>query len=307
MINASITAHEAEELKRSLCKKDIILTQEIRKTLLGSVFLGQVQCTREEVVVKLSHESGLSKLKNTSCENPALETKALSSVPSHPNITIVKDSFQVSKTSVLVMEFMAGGDLFDYVNSRGSLLEKEARLYFVQILDALRHVHQYGYSHLDVSLENILLSQDRSIAKLCDFGQARTLQSFKSLTRTIRPGKILYMAPEIADNDSEVCGVSADLYSLGIVLFCMLVGFHPYTVPDKSDTAYMLLLDVGLEVLLEYYNITYCLHENCSCHEIGGVPHMLSCEAVSLLEGMLCKKNARLSSEEVARHSWLTY
>jgi serine/threonine protein kinase len=153
-------------------------------------------------------------------------------------------------------------------------------------------------------LENILLSQDRSIAKLCDFGQARTLQSFKSSTKTIRPGKILYMAPEIAGYDSEVCGVSADLYSLGIVLFCMLVGFHPYTMPDKSDAAYMLLLDVGLEVLLEYYDITFCLHECCSCHETGGVPHMLSFEAVNILEGLLCKKNARLSSDEIAHHPW---
>jgi serine/threonine protein kinase len=55
----------------------------------------------------------------------------------------------------------------------------------------LRHVHQHNYYHLDVSLENVLLSKDRSIAKLCDFGQARTFQTFKSSTETIRPGKIL--------------------------------------------------------------------------------------------------------------------
>jgi hypothetical protein len=70
----------------------------------------------------------------------------------------------------------------------------------------------------------------------------------------------------------------------------MLIGFHPYTIPNKSDAAYMLLLDVGLEVLFEYYDITYCLHECCSCHKTGGVPHVLSFEAVNLLEGLLCKK-----------------
>jgi predicted Ser/Thr protein kinase len=115
-----------KNMKAQTCelKQNITVKQEIRKTLLGAVFLGTVEVTngvkreREEVVVKVSRvDQGTKKVRSNSCENPLLEIKALSNIPPHKNITAMKDSWEAgSQTHVLVMEFMAGGDLFDCVN-----------------------------------------------------------------------------------------------------------------------------------------------------------------------------------------------
>jgi serine/threonine protein kinase len=293
------------EAEQVLFQKGIVLNERLKSTLLGEIFRADLKDSGNttEVVVKLSNSQQQENL--VTCESPAMEMKVMTTILPHQNIVEVKDGFCVgTQVQVLVLEIMKGGDLFEYLNSQRQLSEEQARLYFVQVLDALKHLNNLGFCHLDVSLENILLSEDLRTVKLADFGQARPLSNFRpfSSVQMTRPGKLLYMAPEIAASDPGTRGESADLYSLGVVLFCMLTGFHPYSHPGQNDTAYGLLRDSGVETLLEYYGISYCMSYNCCC-PTGH--HFLSTEAVDLLDGLLCSQSDRLTLEDVQKHPWI--
>jgi serine/threonine protein kinase len=118
---------------------------------------------------------------------------------------------------------LALGDFTDLANNIKMYQdEKMVRTYFKQLLDGVEYLHENGISHLDLKLENLLLGEDYNL-KISDFDV-----SFFERDRKIRSlGTMNYRAPEIKDQ----VGVSpqkADIFSLGVILFCMMVGYHPY-------------------------------------------------------------------------------
>jgi serine/threonine protein kinase len=138
------------EAENVLVQKGVSLTEKLTSTLLGEIFKAQLADSRStEVIVKLSNSEQLENL--LSCESPALEMKVMNSIPQHQNIVEVKDGFSVGmKFQVLVLEMMKGGDLFEYLQAQGRLSEDQARLYLVQVLEALKHLNDHGFCHLDV-------------------------------------------------------------------------------------------------------------------------------------------------------------
>jgi serine/threonine protein kinase len=144
----------------------------------------------------------------------------------HPNILHVYDAGFVQGMYYIVMAYVDGGSLRDLVG-QGPLEPEYALSIASQVADALHHAHQRGIIHRDVKPNNILLSRDGR-PLLADFGIAKALHESSGLTRTgMSIGTPEYMAPEQIQGQ-KVDG-RTDIYSLGIVLYEMLVGWAPFS------------------------------------------------------------------------------
>ena len=119
---------------------------------------------------------------------------------------------------------MDGGELFDYVSTKGALREEEAVRLFRQIIAGLSYCHQFNICHRDLKPENILLDSDRNI-KLADFGMAALQPNGKMLNTSC--GSPHYAAPEIIYG-RKYKGDKADMWSVGVILYAMLCGFLPF-------------------------------------------------------------------------------
>ena len=137
----------------------------------------------------------------------------------------------------MTMEYCQNGDLFDLVKKFGKLNEGIARNLFLQILNGLEYLHsKVGVAHLDLKLENILVSQNFNI-KLCDFGFYEETSYKINKNR----GTHGYRAPETYLQSNEgYDGVKADFFSLGVILFIMLFGVPPFNQATKDDPFYRL-------------------------------------------------------------------
>lgn len=136
----------------------------------------------------------------------------------------------------LVMELANGGELFDYVALTGSFSETLARNYFKSLISTLEFIHSKSYAHRDIKLENLLLTSDYQL-KVADFGLSCLLTEVNS---TKYVGTTDYMAPEINARMSY-CGVKADLFALGVLLFTMVAGHKPFRKASVQDKWYRML------------------------------------------------------------------
>jgi len=152
----------------------------------------------------------------------------------HPNITQVIDFEEKKDILAIVMQFLEGEDLTQYINSKGKLPLDEALNIFYQTLEAFAFAHQNGIAHRDVKPANIFL-QKNGVAKILDFGIAKLLSADANLTSTgTQMGTPMYMSPEQV-RDSKEIDWRTDIYSLGVVLFYMLNGDAPYKSTETSS------------------------------------------------------------------------
>jgi len=173
----------------------------------------------------LTNEEFLRRFKN--------ESKAIA-VLSHPNIVRVYDVSFTNRVHSIVMEYIDGITLKDYIENQGILTWKEAVHFTLQILRALQHAHEKGIVHRDIKPHNIMLLPNGTI-KVTDFGIARFARSeVKTITdRAI--GSVHYISPEQAmgDNTDE----KSDIYSVGVMLFEMLTGKLPFEAETAVSVA----------------------------------------------------------------------
>ncbi len=118
----------------------------------------------------------------------------------------------------LVLELLAGGELFDRIVEKESYSEKEAAETIRPLVDALRYCHQLGIIHRDLKPENILYQteEDTSIIKITDFGLARFVQNELATTACGTPN---YVAPEIIEGHGY--GKEVDVWSIGVIIYIM--------------------------------------------------------------------------------------
>ena len=157
------------------------------------------------------------------------ESKAIALL-SHPNIVKVYDVNFGERLQYIVMEYIDGITLKEYINKQGAITWNDALFFMTQILRAVQHAHDKGIVHRDIKPQNIILLSNGDI-KVTDFGIARFS---RSETRTLTEqaiGSVHYIAPEQAKG--EPTDEKADIYSLGVVLYEMLSG----TVPFEADSA----------------------------------------------------------------------
>ena len=142
----------------------------------------------------------------------------------------LEEFFETDNLFCMVMEYCEGGDLFTRVSSHQMLKEDDAREYFVQIVFAVKTLHELGICHRDLKLENFLLDGYDRI-KLADFGLSKAFvlqnESMAANLMSTYCGTTDYAAPEILRN-LEYDGRFTDIWSIGVVLFSMLSGCFPF-------------------------------------------------------------------------------
>ncbi|MBQ7089503.1 MAG: Stk1 family PASTA domain-containing Ser/Thr kinase, partial [Clostridia bacterium] len=157
------------------------------------------------------------------------ESKAITML-SHENIVDVYDVSLEGDSLYIVMEYIDGITLKEYMTSKGILSDSEALHFVKQILSGLAHAHERGIVHRDIKPHNIILLKDGTI-KITDFGIAR-LTKFDTQTISDQAiGSVHYISPEQASGDRT--DERSDIYSVGIILYEALTGRLPF----DADTA----------------------------------------------------------------------
>jgi len=165
------------------------------------------------------------------------ESKAIAML-SHPNIVKVYDVSYGERLQYIVMEYVEGITLKEYIEQRRVIPWKEAVHFLTQILRALQHAHDRGVVHRDVKPQNVMLLHSGNI-KVTDFGIARFT---RSETRTMTEnaiGSVHYISPEQARGD--LTDGKSDIYSVGVVLYEMLTGELPFQSDNTVSVAIMQL------------------------------------------------------------------
>lgn len=147
----------------------------------------------------------------------------------HPNIVECYDTIRTDSKIYIVMEFCDSGNLRSIIKK--PIREKWIQFYFSQLANGLKYLDHNCIMHRDLKPRNILLTNRRKFLKIADFGFARRSRN-ESLYDTMC-GSPLYMAPEIMRKDYY--NKQTDLWSIGMILFEMLYGFHPYHSCKKFE------------------------------------------------------------------------
>ena len=176
-----------------------------------------------------SNEEFITRFKN--------ESKAIA-VLNHPNIVKVYDVSFGDLIQYIVMEYVDGITLKEYINKQGTLRWKDAVYLTIQVLRALQHAHDKGIVNRDVKPQNIMLLPDGTI-KVTDFGIARFARSEHKTMTDKAIGSVHYISPEQARG--EQTDEKADIYSVGVMLYEMLTGRLPFEAESAVSVAIMQL------------------------------------------------------------------
>lgn len=165
------------------------------------------------------------------------ESKAIAML-SHPNIVKVYDVSFGDLLQYIVMEYIDGITLKQFIDQEGALRWNDAVYFTIQILRALQHAHDKGIVHRDVKPQNIMLLPDGKI-KVTDFGIARFARSEHQTMTDKTIGSVHYISPEQVRGD--VTDEKSDLYSIGVMLYEMLTGVLPFEADNAVSVAIMQL------------------------------------------------------------------
>eukprot|EP00918_Siedleckia_nematoides_P023942 GHVU01051651.1.p1 GENE.GHVU01051651.1~~GHVU01051651.1.p1 ORF type:complete len:584 (-),score=65.06 GHVU01051651.1:124-1875(-) len=163
------------------------------------------------------------------------EIIALRSTEGHENVVQIYECFETPSHTYIVIEYCENGDLLEYINRQSDVSKKEegtpglpeteARRLFKEICSAIAHCHKNGVVHRDLKCENILLDKENRV-RVSDFGFSMVLPNKRSLLETAC-GSFSYAAPEVVMG-RKYDGVQADIWSIGVILFAMVVGRLPW-------------------------------------------------------------------------------
>lgn len=150
----------------------------------------------------------------------------------HPHIAQMYEVIATESYIWIITELCSGGELFDYLAEKGRLSEDETRVIFGQLCLAVAYLHGSGIVHRDLKLENVLMDEHCRI-KLGDFGFTREYDK-NALMETFC-GTTGYASPEMLQG-KKYQGPEVDVWSLGVILYCLLTGTLPF---DDDDEAVM--------------------------------------------------------------------
>eukprot|EP00735_Rhodelphis_limneticus_P001113 TRINITY_DN11672_c0_g1::TRINITY_DN11672_c0_g1_i1::g.17499::m.17499 TRINITY_DN11672_c0_g1::TRINITY_DN11672_c0_g1_i1::g.17499 ORF type:complete len:345 (-),score=71.48,sp/Q9SMQ4/SRK2F_ARATH/43.28/3e-61,Pkinase/PF00069.20/3.5e-66,Pkinase_Tyr/PF07714.12/2.4e-31,Kinase-like/PF14531.1/2.8e-06,Kdo/PF06293.9/0.0093,Kdo/PF06293.9/7.5e+02,RIO1/PF01163.17/4.1,RIO1/PF01163.17/0.32,APH/PF01636.18/5.5e+02,APH/PF01636.18/0.16 TRINITY_DN11672_c0_g1_i1:208-1242(-) len=202
----------------------------------------------------------------------------------HNNVVQLKDKMLTKEHVILVFEYVKGSDLLDIVLQKGRLSEDVARTYFVQLLDGVEYVHTQGMCHRDLKPDNLLIALPSGALKIADFGFTKHLHS----VNRSKVGTIEYMAPEVT-KQQKYEGTSVDIWSIGCVLYVMLVGKFPFQDPKNPRGS-----------------IT--LQNTINCFLPQGYPTYLSKEVIDLLSRIfILEPSKRITLAQIKQHPWVCH
>jgi serine/threonine protein kinase len=209
-----------------------LITKRLGVGGVGEVFKAEDVMLKREVAIKV--------LRNDLASDPIFlerfaQEAQLHGKLSHPNVASVHAFLHEGDKQFMVMEYVAGISLDEFVRSGGPVPLERALSIFRRALDGIEHAHQCGIVHRDIKPANIMLADDGQV-KVMDFGIARALDSQERLTRLGQvAGTARSMSPE--QIHGAQADVRSDIYSLGIVLYTLLAGRAPFD--GETDLALM--------------------------------------------------------------------
>ncbi|PXF44772.1 Serine/threonine-protein kinase DCLK3 [Gracilariopsis chorda] len=247
----------------------------------GQVRLAHDKMTDEPVAIKMVPRLG----RENETHFLAREVQIILSL-SHPNIVRTIDVFVRTRRIHFVMEYLSGGELFDFIAQNTHFTETHAAAVMTDLLNALHYLHSRNIVHRDVKLENLLCANSTwpLNVKLADFGFANYLNASNHPTLRSFVGTPYYIAPEMLRGDPHGCPV--DVWAGGVVMYILLSGKFPFGGNNES----------------EYYQRVLSKQAYFPSEEWGNVSE----DAKNLVRGMLCKDpRKRLTVEQCLRHPWL--
>jgi serine/threonine protein kinase len=207
------------------------IVSKIAEGGMGTVYKARNRNTGEIVAVKVI---GPSTAKNPILLQRFEQEFRAAKVLDHPNVVKAIDYCGALPNPFLVMEFVDGCSIGQWLEQRGAYTEAEAVRLIGQVCDGLQRAHKQGLVHRDVKPDNILVTRD-GVAKLTDLGLVKEVEGDLNLTRTGRGlGTPHYMAPEQFRNAKTV-DVRGDIYSLGATLYAMVTGVIPFDNASPLD------------------------------------------------------------------------
>ena len=223
----------------------------------------------------------------------------------HPRIVRLKGFYEDVDNYYMVMEFVSGGDLMDFVAAHGAIGEDAAREITRQILEAIKYIHSLGISHRDLKPDNILIGQDDPVLiKITDFGLAKIQENGTFLSTFC--GTLAYVAPEVigergsgngnGPSPSPSCGNShrerntysalVDMWSLGCLVYVILTGHLPFSGATEEEL--------------------YTQIKHGSYHEKPLREFKVSDNARSFIDALLqVDPRMRLTAGEALNHPWI--
>ena len=255
----------------------IRVQSQLGKGAFSKVMLCKHQITKENFALKV--------VDGTIKSNPEIEIlhKIASSCP-HPNLVETFRVFENTKRTCILMPVYRGNTLFELLRSSRRVSEDGTADIISSIASALNAIHAVGIIHCDLKLENVMLTKECDI-KIIDFGGAIDLATVKYVNRAGSVGTPGYISPERLQN--KAAGPPADVFSLGIICYQLLVGTHPFSTHDAKLT---------VESTQKYDTKLDSKRWN-----------TISSEAKEVVKGMMERDpTKRMTLDQVLAHTWLT-
>ncbi|CAM8984897.1 unnamed protein product [Rhodiola kirilowii] len=203
----------------------------------------------------------------------------------HPNIVRFKEVLLTPTHLAIVMEYAAGGELFEKICSAGRFSEDEARFFFQQLISGVSYCHSMEICHRDLKLENTLLDGcPTPHLKICDFGYSKSGLLHSQPKSTV--GTPAYIGPEVLQR-KEYDGKIADVWSCGVTLYVMLVGAYPFEDPEDPKNFRKTIE----KIMSAQYSIPDYVRISADCR------HLLS-------HIFVADPSKRISIPEIKNHPW---
>ncbi|ODQ66006.1 kinase-like protein, partial [Nadsonia fulvescens var. elongata DSM 6958] len=209
---------------------------------------------------------------------------------SHPNIIKIIEVLNDDTYVGIVTECMPNGDLFRYVNesSSGQPSENQARIWFSQLISAVSYLHDNGIAHRDIKLDNLLLDSKMNLV-VADFGFAHSFNdngNIRHPTATSGCGSPCYAAPEVVVPEPNYSARMADIWSCGVVLYCLLTGMLPWD-------------DYKIRIANEDIFYDFIIRASLS------FPEFINESACNLIQNILCiDPDTRFTMKDIKSHPW---
>ena len=204
----------------------------------ATIYLGRELFPARDVAIKVYDAQALASEERALFRSLFLKEALLAKKLTHPNITQVYDAAADDERAYIVMEYVQSGSLDRYCQPENLLEPRRVAQLLESVCDALSYANALGVIHRDLKPANILMGADGE-AKVADFGVAHTAFAFDA-TRALMVGSPAYMAPEQLER--KPASMKSDMYSLGIVMYKMLMGELPFPPDTPAALATRILL-----------------------------------------------------------------
>lgn len=250
------------------------LGQTLGVGTFGKVKIGEHQLAKYKVAVKILNRQKIKSLDVVGKIRREIQNLKLFR---HPHIIKLYQVISTPTDIFMIMEYVSGGELFDYIVKHGKLKEYEARRFFQQIISGVDYCHRHMIVHRDLKPENLLLDHNLHV-KIADFGLSNMMMDGEFLRTSC--GSPNYAAPEVISG-KLYAGPEVDIWSCGVILYALLCGTLPFD--DEHVPTLFRKIKSGVFPIPEYLNKTV----------VSMLCHMLQVDPMK-----------RATIEDIKKHEW---